>query len=69
MRSDERYEVVIANHRLTGERRGGRWYFSCPSFPELAKRHDGDADTTHCTIDFQRLALLGGVTARSARED
>lgn len=51
-----RFKHKIDGHALTGEKWGGKWVLSCPSFPEV-ERHSGGADASPALEEFTQRAL------------
>jgi hypothetical protein len=54
-------EWVVNGHTLAGEKRGGRWTFTCPDWPDLARRYAGVADVSGVLNEFMAKALAGAV--------
>jgi hypothetical protein len=51
--------MSVNGHALTGQRVGGKWKFSCPSWPDLAEKHAGAAGTADVVGDFMARVLAG----------
>lgn len=56
-----RLELQINEHVLTGEKRRGKWLFSCPSWPSLETQFNGDTSTVGILNEFVKRALRGAV--------
>ncbi len=52
-----RMRMVVNGHLITGETVNRRWVFECQSFPEIAARFNGVADTTAAITRFMTLAM------------
>lgn len=61
---ESRFRMIIMGHELTGERRAGRWTFTCPSWPEIAAECDADRTADRFMDLFMRRALEGVVTVK-----
>jgi len=65
-RERDYFAFAVNGHTLTGEKRGGRWSFKCPAWPEVAGKHEGAATIEDVVADFMRLACGQAVEARAA---
>ncbi len=57
MKRGDYFAFSVNGHSLTGEKRGGRWSFKCPAWPEVATRHEGAASIEDVVADFMRQAV------------
>ena len=60
----ERLAMSVNGHRLEGEKRRGRWSFTCPSWPSLAELHAGEACAGEIIKAFMARALASAVEVR-----
>lgn len=58
------FEVSVNGHDLSGVCVGGKWQWTCPSWPDLAERHNGDATTDPMLKEFMRASLEGAFRVR-----
>ena len=54
-------EMSVNGHSLSGACVGGKWRWTCPSWPEMAERHSGDASTGPMLEEYMRACLAGSV--------
>lgn len=65
-RAEGRMVFSVNGVHLVGEKLGGRWSFTCPTFPDLETRFRGVADTIAATSEFMARALAATEAVRSA---
>lgn len=53
--------LSINGRELSGEARGGKWSFVCPSWPELAARHEGAASAVALIEEFVPRAIASAI--------
>lgn len=52
----------INGHQLYAEKWGGKWVvIRCPSWPDLAKQHEGKSDASELLDDFEQRAQVSSV--------
>lgn len=56
--------MQINGHMLSGKMVGGRWVWTCPSWPDLAGLHSGKTDAAPMVEEFTGRAMKGTVTVR-----
>lgn len=60
----EQFRMAINGHELIGVNCGDGWAFTCPSWPALAERWNGDTIVVNIVEEFTRRALAGAITVR-----
>ena len=56
--------MAVNGHELSGEKRGGKWTFTCPSWPDLAEKWAGADEFSSILGDYMARALAGAITVR-----
>jgi hypothetical protein len=61
---DSRLELEVNEYKLTGEKRKGKWTFTCDSWPDLAEMCSGKTSFEEAASLFMSRVLILATTIK-----